>query len=869
MINQGLRFAAASGISIILSATGFTQEILPLEGAPETGSGLDGRYWQAGIKTIDNLDDKGGDKDIGLKIIRAAHPSGTFTATGLSYQGGNDLTTIQEWLQSDAESYLGVDGNMDDGLLSFTGYLRIESPGELDIRSESDDGSIIWIAGTRVVDNDGSHGAPGPAPDGIYDFETSGLYPIEVAWFNGDWTSDSGDHGGANLNILIDGEPVIEENLYSAGDVGAAPIGVSPISEESSDPGLAGKYWTTEPKGFEFGEGSQGPIFQTVPGDNHGIYILNTDPQGTFISSNVSYTGNDLTPISEWLGEDSNSFEGTEGNLDDGMVQLRGMIQINNAGTHDFRSSSDDGSVIRIGNQVVVDNDGGHGAPGPNPDGSAFFTKPGLYPIEVAWFNGNWTNDSGDHGGANIDLTINGEPLKELIFQPVEEPITLPSLIKPEPIILPTILLESFEDVTDENVGDVAQLWTGERSEYGIGDLTINPDLVSVTEGDKALEVSFNKLSGWGQDFQISLSTEASSIFEDAWNDPSPHRWWLLYDITVGSGEGNWANNIIWVGPDASYGDQVEVQGNWDEPITAFLEFDSMKNGSDLVTTEDGRVALGFGFNADLNAASKVWVDNIRLMDTYARGYAPEETLIDGLNDQEITLITESGFSVTDYSSQGNDDPRVTEGDGAVWIEVAESGWTTGAVMSLSENTVLNNILASIAPEDRVHYTISFDYVVIPDPSTPVDWFQFLPEATGLRLTHNYAGSEVKRTHSINLGSVAWGATAPNLNLITQGGFDGYVDVFVDNVRLFNAKGIKTAEPEPASITSAQLNANLFELTFSSIDGSSYSILVTDDISSGNWSEVVSGIQATGDTTTWQDSNPVAGQKFYRIQSDN
>ena len=63
--------------------------------------------------------------------------------------------------------------------------------------------------------------------------------------------------------------------------------------------------------------------------------------------------------------------------------------------------------------QVVVDNDGGHGAPGPNPDGSAFFTKPGLYPIEVAWFNGNWTNDSGDHGGANIDLTINGEPLKE------------------------------------------------------------------------------------------------------------------------------------------------------------------------------------------------------------------------------------------------------------------------------------------------------------------------------------------------------------------------------------------------------------------------------------------------------------------------
>ena len=30
---------------------------------------------------------------------------------------------------------------MNDGLLSFTGYVRIDNPGEVDIRSESDDGS--------------------------------------------------------------------------------------------------------------------------------------------------------------------------------------------------------------------------------------------------------------------------------------------------------------------------------------------------------------------------------------------------------------------------------------------------------------------------------------------------------------------------------------------------------------------------------------------------------------------------------------------------------------------------------------------------------------------------------------------------------
>ena len=105
-----------------------------------------------------------------------------------------------------------------------------------------------------------------------------------------------------------------------------------------------------------------------------------------------------------------------EGNLDDGMVQLRGLIDITSAGWHDFNSSSDDGSVIRVGNQVVVNNDGGHGAPGPAPDGSAFFTKAGLYPIEVNWFNGDWTNDAGDHGGANIHLTMDGEALEGLLY---------------------------------------------------------------------------------------------------------------------------------------------------------------------------------------------------------------------------------------------------------------------------------------------------------------------------------------------------------------------------------------------------------------------------------------------------------------------
>lgn len=394
--------------------------ILSLDGVPAEGSGLDGRYWQAEPKAIANLQDLGGDLDIGLKIINNWYPNGTFTATGLSFQGGNDLTEIRDWLQDDGASYVGGDGNMDDGVLSLTGYIRIDNPGEVAIRSESDDGSVIWIAGTKVVDNDGGHGAPGPSPDGSYNFEVAGLYPIEIAYFNGDWTSAEGDHGGANLAITADGNPIPGQILYSAADLGATAIAASSIASEAGDAGLHGAYWTTEPKGMQFGEDAQGPIFQTVPGDDHGLVMFGSQPQGRFISTNVSYTGhNDLTPILDWLGGDSASFIGEEGVQDDSLFQFNGFLNITEAGQHSFSSSSDDGSVVRIGNQVVVNNDGGHGQPGPAPDGNAFFPVAGLYPIEIAYFNGDWTSAAGDHGGANIDMTMNGGSLADHILQPL------------------------------------------------------------------------------------------------------------------------------------------------------------------------------------------------------------------------------------------------------------------------------------------------------------------------------------------------------------------------------------------------------------------------------------------------------------------
>ena len=298
--------------------------------------------------------------------------------------------------------------------LSFTGYVRIDNPGEVDIRSESDvdPGSGLQVSLSLITTE---AMALLVLHQMVATTSQPRLYPIEVQWFNGNWTNDAGEHGGANLRVMAGGDDIPGAILYGAADVAAASIAASSAADEVGEAGLHAAYWTTGPKGMQFGEDGQGNIFSFVPGDQ--AWIDGNQPTRAFHTT-VNYS-NGISPILEWLGDDAGSFVGTEGELNDGLIQFKGYVAIDEAGLHTFRSASDDGSVVFVGNQVVVNNDGGHGAPGPAPDGSAFFPAAGLYPIEVAWFNGNWTNDAGDHGGANIDLTMDGESIAGSIFQPV------------------------------------------------------------------------------------------------------------------------------------------------------------------------------------------------------------------------------------------------------------------------------------------------------------------------------------------------------------------------------------------------------------------------------------------------------------------
>ena len=65
--------------------------------------------------------------------------------------------------------------------LVFTGLIRIDKPGKYRFFTKTDDGSALYIAGKKVVDNDGTHS--GQERGGDIDL-TAGKHPIKVIYFN-------------------------------------------------------------------------------------------------------------------------------------------------------------------------------------------------------------------------------------------------------------------------------------------------------------------------------------------------------------------------------------------------------------------------------------------------------------------------------------------------------------------------------------------------------------------------------------------------------------------------------------------------------------------------------------------------------------
>jgi hypothetical protein len=178
------------------------------------GDGLWGEYWKRDPVSILVDGNTVRENGIDRQIEGFGPPSGTFTATRFIYTG-NDLTEVTTWLGSDGATFTGTSGNLDDGAFRFRGFINVPQAGALNIGTTSDDGSRIKIAGIDVINNDGSHGDT--TVDATVNFAAAGVYPIEITYFNGDWTSDGNNHsgnpdpsvhGGANFRLRLNGADI-------------------------------------------------------------------------------------------------------------------------------------------------------------------------------------------------------------------------------------------------------------------------------------------------------------------------------------------------------------------------------------------------------------------------------------------------------------------------------------------------------------------------------------------------------------------------------------------------------------------------------------------------------------------------------------
>jgi hypothetical protein len=396
--------------------------------APAGGS-LKGEYWKRPVNSILTDGATNPTNRIDRVISGFGTPSGTFTATRFVYLG-NDLTPVRTWLTNDSASFLGTSNNLDDGAFRFSGFINITNAGTLNIGTTSDDGSRIKIGGIDVINNDSGHGDA--TVDTNVVFAAAGLYPIEITYFNGDWTSDgtgtnlnhSGStnetlHGGANFHLRVAGADVTAARAAMfyptvpvAGINVPANLAVGPAATAAGG-NLKGEYWKRPVNSI--------PTDGAVNPTNRIDRLINGfgTPSGTFTATRFVYLGNDLTPVRTWLTNDSSSFLGTSNNLDDGAFRFSGFINVTNAGAINIGTTSDDGSRIKIGGIDIINNDSGHGDA--TVDTNVVFAAAGLYPIEITYFNGDWTSDgtgtnlnhSGStnetlHGGANFHLRVGG-----------------------------------------------------------------------------------------------------------------------------------------------------------------------------------------------------------------------------------------------------------------------------------------------------------------------------------------------------------------------------------------------------------------------------------------------------------------------------
>ncbi|HUF61339.1 MAG TPA: hypothetical protein VMN36_04640 [Verrucomicrobiales bacterium] len=442
-------------------------------------------------------------------------------------------------------------------------------------------------------------------------------------------------------------------------------------------------------------------------------------------------------------------------------------------------------------------------------------------------------------------------------------------------------ILESFED----GIGNVQPMdWGGGRGADGLVDLIhyskTAADDIAVTHGERALQITLRERKFWSSDFGVTLSSEASEILKNAAASREEGRYILRYDMLFPAT----GDLIPWINTTGFIGDRTPGQLEAGPGIRAMsFALDLME--PELPVNGEGQVVLNFASNFDTTenpfTSLDLYLDNIRLVDTYAPGSVPVVTVLDSFEEDvgRASDFTDWGATprttYASYTRSGLDDNRVTEGEKSLQVDISGVGaW--GADFNLSLKDLASILL--LPQEARSRYTLRFD-VAFPTTSDQWsgDWYVLAVHTLADIVPHTLgrpAGMEGQtRTFSLQLDQVPFPTFDPSnpedlnprLLIINNGpwGADGtYLNI--DNLRIIDTANVPLAIRD----ISADFAAQTVSVSWFSSDRQAYAVDISTSLLEDDWQNLATGIAGASGavfTTFLHEDPPLDTDLYYRI----
>ncbi|MGB0762276.1 MAG: PA14 domain-containing protein, partial [Rubripirellula sp.] len=155
------------------------------------------------------------DEFYGTASLIGDGPAGEFIAFKKSVDKMPDLDKLKADKTGVSRGLdIGVGGRNENVIISYEGFLPISRSGKYSFRLSSDDGSMLYLDGKKLIDNDGVH--PNTAKEASINLQ-AGMHAIRVNWFEKggeevlalDWAGPGVKSGGIDKAIVMtaDGTP--------------------------------------------------------------------------------------------------------------------------------------------------------------------------------------------------------------------------------------------------------------------------------------------------------------------------------------------------------------------------------------------------------------------------------------------------------------------------------------------------------------------------------------------------------------------------------------------------------------------------------------------------------------------------------------